>query len=213
MTNEKKKFLKSTLFPVIFVFLIIIIWIMGEHYQLKLYRYGIYPKESKGLWGILAAPFIHGDHKHLIANSIPLLVLGTGLFYFYRSIAHKVFFLSFFISNMMLWLGGRHVYHIGASGLIYAIAAFLFFSGIFRKDVRMASVSLIVVFLYGSLVWGLFPINPAISWEGHLYGAITGLVLSLFYKDYGPQRRKYSWEFEEDDEEEFPYWYTDFDDD
>jgi membrane associated rhomboid family serine protease len=169
---------------------------------------GIFPLKTKGLMGILTAPLIHSDINHLLANSVPLLILGTGLFYFYNKIAFKVFILSCLIANIWIWLGARQAYHIGASGIVYSIASFLFVSGVIRKNVKLMAISLLVVFLYGSMIWGVLPLQPQISWESHLMGAIAGIVLAFYYRDRGPGRKIYSWEFEEEDEEtdEFKYW-------
>ena len=169
------------------------------------YIYGIYPRELYGLKGIVLAPFLHSGLNHLIDNSLPLFLLMVALFYFYHEIALKVFLLSFFITNGMVWIGARAAYHIGASGLIYSFASFLFFSGILRRYPRLVAISLLVVFLYGGLVWGLFPVDVTISFESHIYGAIVGLVLSFFYRKYGPQREVYSWEIEYDESTDLPW--------
>jgi membrane associated rhomboid family serine protease len=108
------------------------------------------------------------------------------LFYFYRPVAFRVFFLTWIITGILVWLGGRSSYHIGASGLIYGFASFLFFSGIIRNNINLMAISLLVVFLYGGLVWGILPYDYKISWESHLFGALTGLALAITYRNYGP---------------------------
>lgn len=203
---DKKRFILSFIPTAIFVGLLWLIHVTSVVLDLDLTFLGLHPLKAKGLIGILTAPLIHGDFSHLAANSIPLIILGGLLFYFYRDIAWKVFFLSYFLSNFWIWFGARQAWHIGASGLVYAFAAFLFVSGIVRRDVRLSAISLLVSFLYGSMVWGIFPLVPRVSWESHLMGAIAGVVLALYYKGEGPQRKKYSWEYEDDEEEEFPYW-------
>jgi membrane associated rhomboid family serine protease len=167
---------------------------------------GIYPRQLGNLHGIITAPLVHGDINHLYANTIPVLVLGLGLFYFYRPLGLKIFILIYLLSGVMLWIGGRPGYHIGASGLIYGMAAFLFFSGIIRRYVPLMAISLLIAFLYGSLIWGIFPLDMRTSWEGHFFGAITGLGLSIVYRKYGPQRKKYEWEIEEELEEMGENW-------
>jgi membrane associated rhomboid family serine protease len=117
-----------------------------------------------------------------------------------------VFFLSYLIANLWIWLGARQAYHIGASGLVYSFASFLFFSGIFSKNLRMVAISLLVVFLYGSMIWGVLPIQPHVSWESHLMGGIAGMILAIYFKKSGPKRKVYSWELEDDDDYEDPYW-------
>lgn len=145
---------------------------------------GVAPLQLKGLSGIFLSPFAHGSFGHIISNSVAFLVLGTALFYFYRLIAYRVFFINWLISGMLLWLGGRDSIHIGASGIVYGLAFFLFFSGIFRKDKRLGALSMIVVFLYGSMIWGLMPQGGNISWEGHLFGAMSGISLAWYYKKH-----------------------------
>ena len=171
-------------------------------------RFGVFPRKIAGLIGVLFSPFIHGDWMHLFNNSLPVLFLGAILFYFYRPVAYKVFFLIYFISNIWLWALGRPSYHIGASGIVYGLATFIFFSGIFRRHIPLMVLSLLVTFLYGSLVWGIFPISYRISFEGHLTGAAAGLILAIIYKKEGTQRKKYEWDEEEDNEadDENAYW-------
>ena len=198
---EQKRFLYSLLFPGAFVVLLWLIKLTEIWLNRDFGSAGIYPLESRGLTGIILGPMVHGDMQHLMANSVPILILGTGIFYFYRPIALRVIIFIWLTSGMMLWIGGREGYHIGASGLIYGFAAFLFVSGIIRKNIRLMSISLLVVFLYGGMIWGVLPVDPNVSWEGHLFGGITGIVVAFFYKDQGPQRKKYEWEIEEEMEE------------
>ena len=167
-------------------------------FETNFIRYGIYPRNSEGLIGILFYPLIHGDFNHLINNSIPLLILGAGLFYFYKPIAYKIYFWIYIISGIWIWAAARESYHIGASGLVYGFASFIFFSGLIRKYPKLMVLSLLVVFLYGGMVWGIFPIDLSISWEGHLMGSIAGLLLAIYYRNTGPKREQYSWEMEEE---------------
>ena len=199
--QEKRKFIHSLVFPMFFLFLLWMIKIVETGLNLDFSSFGIYPLKWKGLIGIITAPFIHSNFSHLIANSLPLFLLSVGIFYFYNQIAYKIFFLTWLISGIWVWFGAREAYHIGASGLIYGFAFFLFFSGIIRKDVRLMAISALVVFLYGGMVWGIFPIKAEISWESHLMGGIAGLVLSIYYRKYGPQRKKFDWEDEDDEDE------------
>ena len=107
------------------------------------------------------------------------------------------------MSGVWMWIAARDGNHIGFSGVIYALAAFIFFSGLFRRYYRLMALSGIVVFLYGSMIWGVLPIQPSISWEGHLFGAIAGIILAFYYRQQGPQRPKYSWEFDDYEEVDF----------
>lgn len=163
-------------------------------------RYGVVPRNIERLSGILTMPFIHSDFKHLFSNSIPIIILGAALIYFYRESALKVFLLIYILHGLWLWLGGRPSYHIGASGIVYGLASFLFFSGIFRRYMRLMAISLLVVFLYGGMVWGIFPLFIGMSWEAHLAGTIAGVICAWIYRKEGPQRPVYEWE---DDDDEF----------
>jgi membrane associated rhomboid family serine protease len=181
---------------------VIVLWavaFLNWAFEMQFYKLGVYPREFKGLIGILTAPLIHADFSHLISNSFTLLILLFGVLYFYRTSAFSVFIIIYVVDGILVWLTARPSYHIGASGLIYGFASFLFFSGVFRKDRRSIALSLLVVFLYGSLVWGVLPIEKGVSFESHLFGAVTGAVCAFLYRKNDPPE-KYSWE-EEDEEE------------
>jgi len=194
----KKDLFRALQFPLLFVCILVAIHGYSEYYHVRLSHWGVYPRESKGLIGILSGAFIHGDWKHLFNNSVPLLVLGTALYHFYKGLANRVWIYSLLYTGTLLWLGGRPSFHIGASGLVYALASFLFFSGFIRKHHSLMALSMSVVFLYGGMVWGIFPSEEHISWEGHLFGAVNGLFWAIYFRDQGPQRKKYSWELEAD---------------
>ena len=200
--TEKKIFKYSLLFPILIVGLFWVVKITENALNLDLTRFGILPLQVEGLPGILFSPFIHGSWDHLFSNSLPFLVLGFALFYFYRQLAYRILFLIYILSGICVWLGGRDSYHIGASGIVYGLASFLFFSGVLRKDANLLTIGIIVIFLYGSMFWGIFPIKPEISWESHLWGAASGLLLSFYYRHQGPVRPKSSWENEPEVEEE-----------
>lgn len=200
MNIEKKRFYHSLVFPVFFLAIIWGVKISGHILDAEITHLGIYPLTLKGLSGIILSPLIHADFSHLYANTVPFLTLGIGLFYFYNKIAYKIFFLIYITTGTWVWFSAREAYHIGASGIVYGLASFIFFSGIIRKDFRLTAVSLITVFLYGSMIWGIFPIYRKISWESHLMGGIAGLLMAVFYRKEGPERVPYSWESEPDDE-------------
>ena len=165
--------------------------------------FGILPRSIVGLRGIVFSPFIHGDIKHLYHNSAPLFVLLFSLLYFYRSIAWKVFIYGTLCTGLLTWILARKSYHIGASGIIYLLFSFIFFSGIIRKNYRLVAVSLMVIFLYGSMVWYLLPVKESVSWEGHLSGFISGLVMAFIFRETGPQKFQYEWEKEDYEPDEF----------
>jgi len=154
---------------------------------LEFTRAGIYPLHLKGIPGILFSPFIHSDWKHLIANTGPFLFLTFSLFYFYRKKATEIYLTIWILSGLMVWLAAREAWHIGASGIIYGLASFLFFSGVIRNDARLLTIAVIVAFLYGGMIWGVLPLKPEISWEGHLWGGIAGIVLAFIFRKEGPE--------------------------
>ncbi|MFO7935381.1 MAG: rhomboid family intramembrane serine protease [Bacteroidales bacterium] len=187
MAEEKKRFIYSMVFPAFFLFLIWAVKLFEMAMDISFVEGGVYPRRISGLKGILFSPLIHGDWKHLVDNSMPVFLLSLALFYFYRDIAYRIWVLIYFISGLLLWGIGRQAYHIGSSGLIYGLAAFLFISGILRKVRSLMAISLLVVFWYGSLVWGLLPFDYQISFEAHLTGAVSGIFLSVFYREQGPE--------------------------
>ncbi len=198
----KPRLFSILFFPALFVLILWLVKIVEIGFEIEnLYKYGINPRNNEGLIGILFYPLIHGDFNHLINNSVPLLILGAGLFYFYKPIAYKIYFWIYIISGIWIWAAARESYHIGASGLVYGFASFIFFSGLIRKYPKLMVLSLLVVFLYGGMVWGIFPIDISISWEGHLMGSIAGLLLAIYYRNTGPKREQYSWEMEENEGE------------
>ncbi|PBQ34913.1 rhomboid family intramembrane serine protease [Sphingobacteriaceae bacterium] len=183
---------------------------MQNTLQYNFTNLGVLPRNKMGLPGIVTSVFIHGNLSHIVSNTLPLLVLGMMLFYFYKKIAKPVFLWIWLISGIWLWLGGRNTinyptYHIGASTLVYGLAGFLFFSGVFRRHLRLMVVSALVVFLYGGIVWGIFPIKEEISWEGHLFGMIAGILVAFNYRKEGPQKRVHQWNEEEDDATDLPW--------
>lgn len=198
---EKRIFIHSLIFPAAFVLAFWIVEIIEQTTGLSFVSFGIYPLHYKGLPGILFAPFIHSDFNHLISNSIPFFILLAMLVYYYRRISYRIFFMMYILAGICVWLSGREAWHIGASGVVYALAAFHFVSGVIRNDTRLLTFSVVVVFLYGGLIWGIFPINPDVSWEGHLWGSISGIVLAIYFRKYIIRRDKFDWEEEEEEEE------------
>ena len=165
-----------------FIFVLWLIKLFEVEFQLNFTTWGIYPLEIKGLPGIILSPLIHANFEHLIANTIPLFVLTFSLFFFYRKTSYTIFVLIYVLSGLCVWLGGREAWHIGASGVIYGLAAFLFLSGIISFNIRLLTISMVVSLVYGGMFWGIFPVKPEISWESHLWGGVSGLGLALFYR-------------------------------
>jgi len=152
--------------------------------------------------GILTAPLLHSDFSHLLGNTVPLVLIGMLLFSNYREIAGKVFWLVYSTNGILLWLFAREAFHLGASGVVYGLAFFLFFSGFIRKIPRLTMLSFLLIFIYGSMVWGVFPFDPQVSWEAHLYGALSGIIFAIVLRKQGPQPQQY-WQHEEESEHHF----------
>jgi membrane associated rhomboid family serine protease len=148
--------------------------------------FGIIPRTLFGVVGIFTAPMLHGSFAHLVSNTIPLMFLGSVLFFFYNAIAQAVFLRAYFWTNFLVWLFAREANHIGASGLIYGLAFFLIFFGIFRRDFLSIFISIIVMLLYGGVFYGVLPTEAHISWESHLGGALVGVSTAV---TYGRQKR------------------------
>lgn len=197
---DKKILRYSFLFSFFFVLLFWLVKMVEGLFGLDLYQWGILPRHIRGLWGILFSPFIHADFNHLASNTVPFFVLTFALIYFYRRLSYSIFFLIYFLSGLCVWLGGRESWHIGASGIVYGLAAFHFVSGIIRNDLRLLIISAVVVFLYGGMIWGILPLKPQVSWESHLWGAASGVMLAYYYRRFAIKRRKFEWEEEPDEE-------------
>lgn len=205
-TNDQFKFSTGVIaYPIFFVLIIWLVFWFEVRFGYNFSKYGIYPQTTKGLRGVLLSPFIHGDIQHIYHNTIPLFVLSTALFYFYRPIAWKVILFGILFSGLFTWFIGRSSYHIGASGLIYVLVSFTFFKGVFASHYRLIALSLLVIFLYGSMIWYTLPIEEGISWEGHMAGLVTGLIFALFFRKQVAKPKKYIWEQENYNEDDDPF--------
>jgi len=200
MTEEKAKFIRSLYLPVSFVLLITVLKVVESISGYSFVPFGLYPRTIHGLLGIITSPLIHGSFNHLYSNAIPLLVLGISINYFYQESSKKVFIISYLLTGILVWIFARSSYHIGASGVVYALVSFLFFSGVIKKDRRSVTLSLLVVFLYGGLAYGVFPIKEGVSWESHLLGGIVGLLCAILFRKKDVYKR-YDWEDEEIEED------------
>jgi membrane associated rhomboid family serine protease len=180
--------------PICAIVLIWMVYWVEITFNYNFNNYGILPQKIRGLKGVFFSPFIHGSTSHLFNNSVPLFILLGFLFFFYRIVAFKVLVVGTILTGILTWTYARNSYHIGASGVIYLLFSFIFFSGILRKHYRLVALSLIVVFLYGGLIWYVFPMDDGVSWEGHLSGFLTGLMLTFLYKNKGPQKREFNYE-------------------
>jgi len=201
---DKRRIFFSALFPAIGVAILWLIKALELNLGWDLVKFGILPRTLEGLKGIIFGPFIHLDLTHLTNNSIPIFLLGFALFYFYRTLAWRVLFFSFLLTSLYTWISARYSYHIGASGFVYSLFAFLLFSGFIRRHIQLIAISFLVAFLYGSLIWGILPWDAKVSWEGHFWGFFVGVILSFYYRKQGPQRKVYHWE-EEEEQEAIPF--------
>lgn len=190
--SETKVKSNAIAIPLLVIFGIWFIYFIEITFGFNFNNFGIYPKSFVGLRGILFSPFIHGDTSHLLNNSVPLGVMLWCLYYFYQKIANKVLITGLLLTGFLTWILGRPSYHIGASGMVYMLVSFIFFSGIFRKHYRLIALSLAVVFLYGSMVWYIFPVEERISWEGHLSGFLVGVLFAFIFRNKGPQRENFT---------------------
>ncbi|NCD41633.1 MAG: rhomboid family intramembrane serine protease [Bacteroidia bacterium] len=177
--------------PLIIVILWFTIHYTDEVLAFNLNQYGLIPLRFKGLAGIVTAPLLHADYRHIWSNAVPFILLGGGLFILYKPIAIKILMFAWVITGLWTWFFARgESVHIGASGVVYALAAFHLAGALVRRRYDLAAFALIVVFFYGSLVWGFFPEffpDRNISWESHLMGAVTGTILALFFRKQGPK--------------------------
>ena len=192
-----------------FVALLWLIQLLGWGMDVGPAYFGVRPRQWEGLLGILSAPLVHGGFDHLIANSLPLVILGTTMLYLYPQAAPRVLPAIYLGPGVAVWLLAQGSSHLGASGLVYGLVAYIFVAGLIRRDRRAIAASLLVSFLYGASVWGVLPIAPRTSWETHLAAALIGLALgiALRHRDI-PPRRQYSWELERvepDDEDSIDF--------
>lgn len=198
---EKRRLLLSMLIPFLLVSFMWLVRTAEVISETDFHILGIYPRKFTSLTGILTSPFIHSGFRHLFNNTLPLFILGTALFYFYSQVSFRVLLWITLLTGLAVWLTARPAWHIGASGIVYGLASFLFVSGIIRRHIPLMGLSLLVAFVYGEMVWGIFPgFRMDISWESHMLGAAAGVVLALWYRAEGPQRPVPFYENEDEDE-------------
>lgn len=213
---DKKDIISAIFFPLSFVILLWIIYLIGIHIPFNLALLGIHPLDPKGLIGIVCAPLIHLDLDHIFNNTTSFLVIAFGLFFLYKRKAILIFFFIYFASGLWGWFFARGGYHIGASGLIYGMFFFLITSAILKRERSTIAFSLIITFLYGAVVWGFFPDffpGKNISWEIHTTGAVAGVIAAFYFKKEGPQKPEFfpdeeEEEDENEDDDENAYWKT-----
>ena len=207
--EEKRRFYGSMVFPGILILLLWIIKLIEVSFQISFAGYGLVPQTFEGLRGILFSPMLHADWAHLSSNTVPLFMLSAALFYYYGKKASTIFILCWLVTGIWVWIFAADTgIHIGASGVVYALATFHFTSGLLRREPRMMAFSLLVAFLYGGLVWGISPEffpGKNISWQSHLLGGLAGILIAFAYRSEGPQRNVYHWDEEEDEDSDEEY--------
>ena len=185
------KFSKSNFtIPILFILIIWFIYFIEIYFGYNFNKFGVLPRDLIGFRGVFLAHFIHSDTIHLFNNSIPLFVLLSCLMMFYKESALRVVCIGGFLTGLFTWVMARDSYHIGASGIVYLLFSFIFFSGVFKKYFRLVALSLTIIFLYGGLIWYVLPIEEGMSWEGHLSGFIAGLLLSILFRNKGIVKTK-----------------------
>lgn len=201
MKQETQRLYASFMPGILFIFVIYLCKIIEIGMDTDLVHLGIYPMQLKGILGIITHPFVHADFNHLFANTFPLVFLVWCTFYFYKDIAFPILLSIWIGCGLFTFIIGKPAWHIGASGIIYGLAFFLFFSGLLRKHIPLIAISLLITFLYGGIVWQMLPqYTPSgTSWEGHLSGAIIGTICSLAFLKYGPQKPPIEMEDDEED--------------
>lgn len=209
---------KALFLAVLFTFLLVLIHFLASWFSYSLIKYGIFPHTFTGLKGVFFSPLIHSSWNHVLSNCLALFPLLYFLFFYYKPIFWKVLLLIILMSGFWTWIIGRPSFHVGASGLINGLVVFLFLSGLIRKHKKLMGVSLLIVFLYGSILWGVFPAeilswflsqdvkySQNISWEAHLSGVIAGGILSFYFKDVGLKNNTTYFD-DSDLDEDNPYW-------
>lgn len=185
-----------------FTLLILSIKLAESLLSVSLHQLGVYPQTPKGLIGIITGPLVHGSWQHVLGNSPPTILLGSMLIYGYQKSRWWVLTIVWLVSGLGVWFFARSNYHIGVSGLTHGIFFYLFVVGILRRDKRSVGLLMVAFFMYGTMVWTIFPYESGISFEYHLFGALSGAVCAIVFRhwDPKPERKTYLWENETGEE-------------
>ena len=199
MNNKLSHIINILFIPILFVIAIWFVKGLELLYNKPFDEYGIKSLDINRISGIFSFPFLHANFNHLINNTYPIIILGGIISFVYKEISNRVFLFSYLLSGTILWfIGNPEENVIGASGIVYALASFVLISGFIKKQPRLAILSFFVIFMYGSLFWGMLPMPNKISWEGHLSGFIAGILIAIYFRNKGPQAKKYNYELEEE---------------
>lgn len=160
-----------------------IVFLFEIKYGFNFNEFSIFPRKIASLGGILASPFLHSDVSHITNNTMSFFVLMVLVRFFYKTNYLKIFVLGLLLSGLLTWIIARPAYHLGMSGVIYVLASFIISKSFFSKQYNLIAIAFTVIFIYGSMIWYVFPIDRSISWEGHLSGLISGILLSFLFKN------------------------------
>ncbi len=210
------KLRRAIIWPLATLAVIWLVFILEQASGSEWFIYGIAPRKAYAARGILTAPFLHGDLGHILSNSLPLFSLMALILFFYPRVAIPALVMIYLGTGVTMWLFAdpevifqaypRANYHIGASGVVYGMVTFLAWNGIFRRNLKAIAIALVVVFYYGGLVWGVFPVQERVSWEGHLLGALVGVFVAYWFRDrieLDEEKKPPSWELEPQEEHDF----------
>ena len=180
------------------------VFLFDQLLRLELIRFGLRPRELIGLIGLITTPLLHFNLPHIVSNSLPLMIGGTLMLYLYPNSSLRALPMMYLGSSALAWVFARESVHIGASGLVYGLLAFVFVSGVLRRDIRSIGAALVIWFMYGSMIWGVLPAAPDMSWELHASGFVLGVWMAILFRDWDrPPMKRYEWEDEDEDDEIF----------
>lgn len=198
--KSRQNFALAVRLAALFLALVWLVFLLQWLLPFDLVRFGLRPREWTGLAGLLTTPLLHGSLSHIASNSVPLFVGGVAMLFLYPNSSLRALPVIYVGSSALAWLFARSSIHIGASGLVYGVLTFVFVSGIIRRDLRSVGVSLLIWFFYGSMIWGVLPVQRGMSWELHASGMVIGMVMAIVYRHYDwPPLKRYTWEDEDDE--------------
>ncbi len=183
LEQARQQLIESIRGPVIAV---IVLWLIHIYQSTAGWdpgNYGIVSRQIYGIWGILTGPLVHGSWSHLMSNTVPLFVLSALCLFFYRKVAQRALAMIYLLTGITVWLFARPVSHIGISGVVYGLVAFIFWNGIFRRNARSIILALMVMLFYSGMFIGIFPDQEGISWESHLLGSLTGIFTAFWFRE------------------------------
>lgn len=182
MAEKTDNILPKLLFPIAIVSIMWIVKIIEVIQNHKFTRWGIFPRDLDGMIGIISAPFIHSDWQHLMTNSLPMLMLVSIIMVFYKRVAYPSYMIITVLTGFLVWLFARDAYHVGASGVVYGLVAFVAWTGIFRRNLKSIILALVILVMYGGYFHGIIPNKEGVSWESHLFGGMAGIFTAFLFK-------------------------------